>query len=212
LLCPLCFCAAAAWGSAFADGSGADGVGAFREGRYEAALAAFERDAADRPGSPEAVANVGAALSRLGRHEEAEKALETALALGPSPRVEAAIRFDLGNSQLKMGKVDEAIASYVASLRLSPGDTEAKMNLEIALRMRKKQPPPPPGPNDSGGGQQGAPPPPGGGSSQASQPPSSPRLTREEAERLLDAIEQRERLGLPKPRKRPAGEISGPDW
>src|SRR5262249_46962028 len=118
-LCPLLLLVAAcAAAGALADGPGVgDGLAAFKAGRYDAALDAFRRDAEARPGAADAAANVGAALSRLGRDDEAEHELARALELGPTPRVEAAIRYDLANAQLALGRVDEAIENYEASLR-----------------------------------------------------------------------------------------------
>jgi len=190
-----------------ADSSAGDGLAAFKAGRYEEALEAFRAEAAAHPESAEAAANVGATLARLGRNDEAARELERALTLGPAPRVEAAIRFDLGNAELALDRVEAAIESYKASLRLVPGDREAKANLEIALRRRREPPPPPPG--DGGGGASGP------ASSQPQPPaaaPGAPRMTREEAERLLDALGKRERLELPHGARRPATDPSVPDW
>lgn len=213
-LCPVVFLALFAPVDASWTG---DGATAFKEGRYDDALVAFRREAAGHPDSPEALANVGAACSRLGRHDEALQTLERALTLGPTPRVEAAIRFDQGNALLALDRIDEAIEAYKASLRLNPSDRQAQINLELALRRQPPKPPPPP-PAPSGGEgdgeREGRPPPPSG--SGASAPPEDaipdrPRMTREEAERLLDAIERRERLVFPKRRSR-AGEIVERDW
>ena len=123
------------------------GLRLFKEGRYEEALAAFRLEAERRPASADAVANVGAALSRLGRFEEATVELERALELGARPRLEAGIRYDLGSAYLELGRIEEAISMLEASLRLAPDDVEAKINLEIALRRRQT---PPPGAGASG--------------------------------------------------------------
>jgi Ca-activated chloride channel family protein len=190
--------------SAGATDSGPDGLGAFKEGRYEEALEAFVREGR--------VANAGAALERLGRYEEAAGAFEEALTKGPTPREEAGIRFGLGTVMLRQGRFEEAVEQLRASLRLDPDDLQAKINLEIALRRR---PPPPPQPSPSPGTEPtGTPPPGGGGAPQPSEPSDAPaRLTREQAEQLLDALSRRERVEFPRTRRRPApADPDAPDW
>jgi tetratricopeptide (TPR) repeat protein len=204
--------AAALTGVAAVEAGVEDGLSAYKAGRYREALTAFREEAERRPASADAAANVAATLERLGRHDEAVRECERALALGPSPRVEAAVRYNLGTALLALDRVDEAIEQLKASLRLEPLDREAKINLEIALRRRKEQPP---GASDSSGG---APTPdrapPTQSSTGASGPiPSVPRMTREEAERLLDAIERRERLEMPRSQgSSDPSDPSRPDW
>lgn len=65
----------------------AAGVRAFREGRYAPALEEFRKS----PGEPEARFYAGAALYKLGRHEEALEALEDAIAR--DPRLGAGVGF-----------------------------------------------------------------------------------------------------------------------
>lgn len=211
-LCPLLVLAAFSCVAALADGTG-DGLAAFKAGRYQEALDVFRREAEARLDSPDALANVGAALSRLGRHEEAVAELERALTLGPSPRVEAAIRYDLATAQLGLDRVEAAIDNLESSLRLVPDDVQAKTNLEIALRRRRDPPPPPPPTGAGSGGTTGpsAPPPPSSAATSSDQGPA-PRMTREEAERLLDALGRRERLEYPRTGRRPVADPSAPDW
>jgi tetratricopeptide (TPR) repeat protein len=191
------------------------GLRLFKEGRYEEALAAFRLEAERRPASADAIANVGAALSRLGRFEEATVELERALELGARPRLEAGGRYDLGRAYHELGRIEEAISMLEASLRLAPDDVEAKINLEFALRRRQRPPPgggassegaAPPAPNapknDGGGGSVDA---------EGAPPAGVPDLTREEAERILEAIERRERLALPRRNAAPP-DPSKPDW
>ncbi len=209
-LCPLLVLAALSATGALADGSG-DGLAAFKAGRYTEALDAFRDEAEARPESPDALANVGAALSRLGRHEEAVAELERALTLGPSPRIEAAIRYDLATAQLGLDRVEAAIDNLTSSLRLAPDDVQAKTNLEIALR-RRRDPPPPPPPTGSGSGGTTGPSAPPSTAETSSDPGSAPRMTREEADRLLDALGRRERLEYPRTGRRPVADPSAPDW
>ncbi len=200
--------------AAAADDSAGDPFVAFKAGRYEEALASFEADAERRPSRADVLANVGATLVRLGRNDEAKGVLEHALELGPAGRVEATIRYDLGNAQLALGRIDEAIESYRASLVLEPDDLQAKMNLEIALRRQRPSPPPPGsgGPTDDSDGAAPAPVASGGSPAPAAPNMGPRKISREEAEQLLDALGRRERLEFPRGSRRPTADPSAPDW
>lgn len=211
--CPLLVLTVVLAASVRADDASADGLTSFKAGRYDEALEAFQVVARREPDRADAAANVGATLGRLGRNDESVTALEHALELGPDPRVEAAIRYDLGNAHLALGRIDDAIGDFRASLALNPNDEQAKVNLEIALRRRKSAPP------ASGGGSaadsDAAAPAPvaAGGQDAPAVPNEGPRkMSTEEAERLLDALGRRERLEFPRGSKRPVADPSVPDW
>jgi Ca-activated chloride channel homolog len=83
--------------------------------------------------------NLGNALQRQGKFDEAMKQYEIAA----DTRLDAATRakafYNAGNSLLRQRKYQEAIGPYVESLKLSPDDFDAKYNLSYALEMLKRQ-------------------------------------------------------------------------
>jgi Ca-activated chloride channel family protein len=83
--------------------------------------------------------NLGNALQRQGKFDEAMKQYE----LAADPRLDAATRakafYNAGNSLLRQQKYQEAIGPYVESLKLNPDDYDAKYNLSYALEMLKRQ-------------------------------------------------------------------------
>lgn len=193
----------------------------YRQGRYAEAVEAYRAALQDGNDSPTLHYNLGTALLRLGRHGEAEEHLRNALAsIGPEEKERTL--YNLGNRFLEEGSamaepgqrqqlLDAAAAAYRDALRLDPNDRDAKWNLELTLREQQNQPPQSgglqqqqqqqnqqgQGDDDSQGGQDqqpGTPPPAGSGQSSGTDDFGDPgQMTREEAERLLGAIEQAER-------------------
>lgn len=186
----------------------------YREGRYEEAVEAYLEALADGEASPVLHYNLGTALLRLGRYDEAERHLRQALA-SVDPDTRERTHYNLGNRFLQAGRasadpeararlLDAAVEAYKRALRIHPGDVDAKWNLEMALRERERQPPPAQGggagqpqqrPQDPSGRRQG-------GAGRQPRPSSSsdggtPRdpgaMSREQAERILSAVEQDER-------------------
>ena len=124
--------------------------------------------------------------------------------------------YNLGNRYLEDGRasedpearirlLDAAAEAYRQALRLNPGDYDAKWNLELALHEKENPPPSAAGGGEQdeeqnpqqnpqgGGGPQSMPRQPSGssGSSERGQDPGT--MTREQAERILSAVEQDER-------------------
>ncbi|MGQ0815208.1 MAG: VWA domain-containing protein [Gemmatimonadota bacterium] len=211
-----------AFNTAFALGELERGNRLYRAGKYAEAVREYEKAVANGNDSPELLYNLGTALLRVGRYEDAEKQLRLALR-----ELRAAVRqrayYNLGNRYLEHARkggdpqaatqlLDAAVETYKQALRLEPGDMDAKWNLELALREREKQSKSP-----SGGGetdrqprqqdeQQSQSPSAGGGAGSASQSQSSAGqgrqpgqtyeqrpMSQEQADRILSAVEQDER-------------------
>src|SRR5690606_35013692 len=190
----------------------------YREGRYAEAVEAYRAALRDGNDSPALHYNLGTALLRLGHYREAEKHLRTALA-GRDSVTRQRTLYNLGNRFLEEGAeltdpaargqaLEAAASAYRDALRLDPNDRDAKWNLELTQRELEKEPP------SIGGGQQQPQPHPGQGQRRgqgdqnqhlgSTMPPNSSQssssdlndpgqMTREEAERILGAIEQAER-------------------
>lgn len=186
----------------------------YRDGRYTEAVEAYRQALARGDDDPVLRYNLGTALLRLGRYAEAEDELRAALD-AVDPEVRERVVYNLGQRYLADARssedpratrslYDAAVEAYRQALRLRPGDGDAKWNYELALREREDQPPPPSG---GDGDQQPQPrdqPPAGGGDgdggSTGSQDPDGDDasaggapMSREQAERILSAVEQDER-------------------
>lgn len=182
----------------------------FAQGKYEAAAAAYRQALRDGKDSPELEYNLGTALLKLRRYADAEQAFKAALsAVDPSLRQRT--YYNLGSRFLEAGRgtrdpraaatlLSSAVRAYKQALELTPADTAAKWNYELALREQQGHPRPqtsqsgqpkqPQPQNGSGGG--------GSSSGQATpqpgqRPSDQSAMTREEAAQLLSAVEQNER-------------------
>jgi Ca-activated chloride channel family protein len=89
--------------------------------------------------SPDAVFNVGDALYKQNKYEEAGKQFIENINLNDNRDKKSAGLYNLGNSLLKANKVKESIDAYKGSLKLRPENNEAKFNLAYAQDLLKQQ-------------------------------------------------------------------------
>lgn len=98
------------------------------------------RKAADKnKTSPEAVFNIGDALYKQKKYEDAGKQFIDNVKISDDNRKKAAGMYNLGNSLLMSDKLQESIEAYKESLRLFPESPEAKYNLAYAQDLLKQQ-------------------------------------------------------------------------
>jgi Ca-activated chloride channel family protein len=88
---------------------------------------------------PDAVFNVGDALYKQKKFEEAGKQFVESTNENDDRIKKSAGLYNLGNSLLKANKLPESIAAYENSLKLRPDNHEAKYNLAYAQDLLKQQ-------------------------------------------------------------------------
>lgn len=190
------------------------GVALYDQGAYDSALDAYQGAMVAAPDQPEPYFNAAGALSGIGRLESAAAALEQALKTADE-ELTAQAYYNLGNVYFDSAQFENAVAAYRETLLRRPNDENARYNYELALS-RIPTPTPPPDESESEqeqeeSGQQPTPTPtpdPGGnepeetgepqGEGQAEEgeesgtptPQPEGALTIEQAEQLLDAIQQ----------------------
>ncbi|HKA23631.1 MAG TPA: VWA domain-containing protein [Candidatus Eisenbacteria bacterium] len=208
-----------------------DGNAAYARGDYPGAVEAYKKGLAKKPGDAKLLANLGSALYRMNDWNGSQAVLEQAASRGAgrlSDREQARILYNWGNSLFRKGSYPEAAEAYRRSLEHRPDDADARFNYESALARIQAPPTPPPQPKGGGGGGGGgqgqgssaqpppqpAPPSPSQAQQQARQPAPVPgRLTKQDAERLLDALSNEEAETQKKKNKaRSTVEPKGPDW
>lgn len=110
---------------------------AYSKGDYKTALEHYHAAEAGAPESPELQYNLGNAYHGQEKFETAvemyQKALKTV-----NPLQQGATHYNLGNTYYKMGDYLKAITSYEEALKINPADTDAKFNLELARKMLKE--------------------------------------------------------------------------
>jgi len=89
--------------------------------------------------STSAIFNLGDALYRQNKFEDASKQFMAAAELENNTIRKSESYYNLGNSLLKANKIAESIEAYKNSLRLNPQNMKAKYNLAYAQDLLKQQ-------------------------------------------------------------------------
>ena len=131
------------------------GMAAYRDGKYEEALSAFEEAKRAMPDKAAVEFDRGNALYKLDRLEDAKQAYHQAAELDKDGSLKPRDYYNLGNAWAAMGDNREAISSYRRALTLDPADEEARHNLEVLLRRIPPKKPAPDGGTPDGGSSDG---------------------------------------------------------
>lgn len=112
---------------------------AFRKGDFAKAEIDYKKALLKDSTSVAAQYNLSNDLYRLENYQEAEKFAKAALdSLSRTPRA-ADAHFNAGDIYLQQRRWSEAIEAFKSSLRLNPGDMDAKSNLAYAQKMLEKE-------------------------------------------------------------------------
>lgn len=118
---------------------------AFKARKYDAALVEFQKMAETNPEDPLILRYLAITLDRLGRHQEAIRVYQQALAFAPQ---NPALYFHMGTTYYKMGWTEKAEESFKKVLQIAPDslyDRVARQYLDvIARQISQLQPPTPP--------------------------------------------------------------------
>ncbi len=112
----------------------------YHEQKYGEALQHYQDAQLDAPKSPQVHFNTGDALFQAQEFDQATEEYGKAISLGlPSKDLEAQAHYNLGNCFFKKDKFAEAAAAYKRALSIRPDDRDFKFNLEIAQEKLKTQ-------------------------------------------------------------------------
>ncbi len=89
--------------------------------------------------SDKATFNLGDALYKQKKYDEAGKQFEAAASEMSDKKDKARAYHNLGNSLLQQQKIKESIDAYKQALRNNPNDIETKYNLSYAMNLLKQQ-------------------------------------------------------------------------
>ncbi len=113
------------------------GNGLYSREDYEGALEAYEQAEVIEPDATAIHFNLGNTLYRLGRYPEAMRELELVMT-DEHPRRRADAMYNIGNTFFESGQLDGAIRAYTAALVTNPDDRDAKQNLEFCLQKKRE--------------------------------------------------------------------------
>jgi Ca-activated chloride channel family protein len=115
-----------------------DGYSEYEKKRFRNAESAYREAMRKDPALDEAKHNLGNALYRQGKFEEASNAYVDASRSSKEP-VKSSAFYNLGNSLMKAEKYEEAVEAYKQALRTNPSDQDARYNLSYALQKLRRQ-------------------------------------------------------------------------
>ncbi len=153
------------------------------------------------PKNPDAQFRLGETLYLEQSYAAAAEAFQKAANLMDHPAWKSAAHYNTGNAHYRQGRLEDAIEKYKEALRLVPSDPDAKHNLELAKKlekMQKEQQKKPGKPEDKKGDQKPQ--------------PKPGDMSKEDAQRLLEALAQQEKSAKEKADKKKPEPTDGEDW
>lgn len=117
-----------------------DGNKLFAKGKYADAEAAYKKALEKQANFPEAVFNLGDAIYKQKRYDDAIAQFEQAAKTFKDPKQKAQAWHNLGNCQLEKEEYEKAVDAYKQALKLNPQDRDTRYNLAYAnAKLRKQQ-------------------------------------------------------------------------
>ena len=111
----------------------------YQKNRYSDSEISYRRAIDKNKSAPDAVFNVGDALYKQKKFEDAGKQFIENNNMNEKKEKKAAALFNLGNANLMARKLEESIDAYKKSLLLNSSNMEAKYNLAYAQDLLKQQ-------------------------------------------------------------------------
>jgi Ca-activated chloride channel family protein len=115
-----------------------DGNRLYEEGRFEEAHQRYLEGLAAAPESGVLRYNAGNALYRSDDYQRAMEAYQRAIETG-DPALASSAWYNLGNAMYRQQQLEPALEAYKEALRLDPADVDAKHNLERVLEQMQQQ-------------------------------------------------------------------------
>lgn len=116
-----------------------NGVEKYKDKKFADAEVEFRKGLDKAPENFITNFNLGDAYYQQKRYDEALKSYQSALSQAKTKNDKAKVYHNIGNSLLKSNQLQESINAYKNSLKLNPNDEETKYNLSYALSMLKNQ-------------------------------------------------------------------------
>ncbi len=112
---------------------------AFAKAEYKKALEHFEKAEEEGMQDLRLRFNKGNTLFRLEKYADAATAFEGIARSAEEERLRANAYNNLGNAQMKAGKLEKSIEAYENALRIDPMDEETRYNLALAKKLQKEK-------------------------------------------------------------------------
>lgn len=116
-----------------------DGVDKYEEKKFSDAEIDFRKVVENSPKSFEANFNLGNSYYKQEKYEDAIKAYQNAIENARDNESRAKIFHNIGNSLLKSNKIEQSVEAYKNALKFNPNDNDTKYNLSYALELLKNK-------------------------------------------------------------------------
>ncbi|MDZ7292437.1 MAG: tetratricopeptide repeat protein [candidate division KSB1 bacterium] len=116
----------------------AEGNKYFSEGKFDEANNKYRDAEVANPESPIVHFNIGDALYKKRKYEDALQAYHKAIQKSDDVQLQSQTYYNLGNTLYRLNKWPESILAYQQALKLNPSDEDAKYNLEY-VRAKLKE-------------------------------------------------------------------------
>jgi Ca-activated chloride channel family protein len=110
----------------------------YNDENYTEAEANYKKALDIKNNMPEATFNLGDALYKQKRYDDAGKQFQLSAQNNTEPATKANSWYNLGNSYLEQKKWEDAIKVYKNALKINPKDADSRYNLAYANAMLKK--------------------------------------------------------------------------
>lgn len=111
----------------------------YKKNEYQEAVKSYEKAQKLSPNNKKAAYNLGNAYYRTGAYDSSASAYEKALEGMKSKPQRSETNYNLGNSHLQSKKYQESIEAYKKALRDNPKDEDARYNLAYAQKKLQEQ-------------------------------------------------------------------------
>jgi Ca-activated chloride channel family protein len=112
---------------------------AYKNGDYELAVQLYRQAIDQNPDNPRLYFNLGNALAEIGNTEEAMAVYEQYKSMTEVNDQQALADYNKGKLLSEQENFDEALSHFREALRKNPEDEDARFNYELAQRMKQQQ-------------------------------------------------------------------------
>jgi Ca-activated chloride channel family protein len=116
-----------------------DGVKNFKEGNFPNSLEKFNKAETGIPDDKRISFNKGTAYYKLGDYKSALNQFEKSAGSSDDPQLKVKSLYNMGNTHLKLGDKVSAIRSYLDAITVDPNFEPAKKNLDLLQRVEEKK-------------------------------------------------------------------------
>ena len=111
----------------------------YNQQKYDEAAKEYAKAVAKDPNNASGLFNLGNSLYQQKKFDDSRKLMTESAKLAKDKNGKAAANYNIGNTYMSQQKWEDAVNAYKQTLRNNPQDVDAKYNLSYAEQMLKKQ-------------------------------------------------------------------------